>query len=140
MDLDGWCLQGEWLAWAVRFRLGLDESRAGLDIGAPFLGVAGGVEALGVCGGREAGGFGVGGPGRGEGAEAGCVWGRLGAQLGEVQVGAGAVADVHGLAQLALGPVAVENDAIDHDGEEFDDDLYDSTYQRPVLGGLVCGQ
>jgi hypothetical protein len=50
----------------------------------------------------------------------------LGAQLGEVQIGAGLVADGHGLPELPLGPEAVEDDAVDGDAEDFDDDFDDT--------------
>ena len=72
--------------------------------------------------------------GRGAGLEAGSVGRRLGAQLGQVQVGAGLVAQVHALVQLALGPEAVEDDAVDGDGDDLDDDLDDDADEGPVLG------
>jgi hypothetical protein len=39
----------------------------------------------------------------------------LRAKLGEVEVGTGAVAHSHGLAELALGPETVEDDAVNGD-------------------------
>ena len=64
----------------------------------------------------------------------------MGAELGEVEVGAGFVADGHGLAELALGPEAVEDDGVDDDAEGFDDDFDDAADEGPVLGVAVsCG-
>lgn len=74
--------------------------------------------------------------GRRLGAEAGRVGSGLDAQLGEVQVGAGLVAHVHGLVQLALGPVAVEDDAVEGDADDLDDDFDDDADESPVL--LSC--
>ena len=65
--------------------------------------------------------------------EAWGVWGRLAAQLGEVEVGAGAVAQVHGFVQLALGVEAVEDDGVDGDGDDFDDDFDDGADEGPGL-------
>jgi hypothetical protein len=59
----------------------------------------------------------------------------LGAELGEVQVRAGAVAHGHGLAELALGPEAVEDDAVNDDAEKLDDDFDDAADKCPVLSG-----
>jgi hypothetical protein len=57
----------------------------------------------------------------------------LRAQLGEVQIRAGAITHGHGLAELALGPEAVEDDAVDGDDEDFDDDFDNAAYESPVL-------
>jgi hypothetical protein len=70
---------------------------------------------------------------RGHGTEAGGVGSGLGAQLGEIEVGAGAVAHLHRLPELALGPEAVEDDAVDDDAEDFDDDFDDAADECPVL-------
>ncbi len=75
------------------------------------------------------------GGGHGRLGEAGGVWCRLAAELGEVEVGAGAVADVHGLAELALAVEAVEDDAVDDDGDGFHDDFDDGADEGPVLYG-----
>ena len=93
----------------------------------------GGVDVVGVGvvvveGGAEGGGHGGFG-------EAGGVGGGLGAQLGEVEVGAGFVADVHALVQFALGVEAVEDDGVDGDCYYFDDDFDDGADEGPVLGG-----
>lgn len=80
--------------------------------------MAGGQGVLGV----EAGGL-----------EAGGVGGGLGAELGEIEVGAGAVAHVHGLVEAALGVVAVEDDAVEQDADDVDDDLDDHADEGPVL-------
>ena len=58
---------------------------------------------------------------------------RLHAQLGQVQVGAGLVARVHGLVQLALGDEAVHEDAVDGDRDDLDGDLDDGADEGPVL-------
>lgn len=83
--------------------------------------------------GREAGGKGVLRKGGRLGAEAGRVGRRLHAQLGEVEVGPGLVAHVHGLEQLALGPVAVEDDAVERDTDDLDNDFDDHADKTPVL-------
>ncbi len=57
----------------------------------------------------------------------------LGAELGEVEVGAGAVAEVHGFVEAALGVEAVEDDGVDGNGDDLDDDLDDGADQGPVL-------
>ena len=57
----------------------------------------------------------------------------LRAELGEVQVGTGLVADSHGLPELPLRPEAVEDDAVDDDAEDLHDDLDDAADKRPVL-------
>jgi hypothetical protein len=55
--------------------------------------------------------------------------------LGEVEIRTGAVAHGHGLAELALGPEAIEDDAVDDDAEELDDDFDDAADECPVLDG-----
>ena len=67
------------------------------------------------------------------GVVAGGVGGGLGLELGEVEVGAGLVAGVHGLAELVFAVEAVEDDRVDGDGDELDDDFDDAADQRPVL-------
>jgi hypothetical protein len=46
----------------------------------------------------------------------------LRAEIGEVEVGAGAIASCHAFAKAALGPEAGEDDEGDADCEDFDDD------------------
>ena len=65
--------------------------------------------------------------------EAGGVGRGLGAELGEVEVGARAVADVHGLVQAAFGEDAVGDDAVDGDGDDFDNDFDEGADEGPVL-------
>lgn len=57
----------------------------------------------------------------------------LGAELGEVEVGAGAVAEVHRFVEAALGVEAVEDDGVDGDGDDLDGDFDDGADQRPAL-------
>lgn len=72
-------------------------------------------------------------------AEAGSVGRRLRAKLGEVQIGAGAVADGHGPPELALRPEAIEDNAVDDDCQRLDHDLDDAADKGPVLVAiLVC--
>lgn len=73
----------------------------------------------------------------GEGAESWGVGCGLGAELGEVEVGAGLVAVGHGLSELSLGPEAEEDDGVDGDDEDFNDDFDDAADEGPVLGLLV---
>lgn len=77
---------------------------------------------------------------RGERTEARRVGCRLGAELGEVEIGASLVADGHGLSELALGPETVEDDCVDDDAEGFDDDFDDAADERPVLRVAVSGE
>lgn len=114
MDLDGWGLESEGFSGFGGRGLGFDEA-------SPWTVAVFGVRRGVVDGGREARGFDVLGVRWGEGTEAGGVRGRLGAELSEVKVGAGAVADVHGFAEALLGVVAVKDDAIEDDGDGFED-------------------
>lgn len=57
--------------------------------------------------------------------------------MGKVEIRTGAVADSHGLAELALRPEAVENDTVDGDDKNLDDDLDDATDESPVLNVLL---
>ena len=61
------------------------------------------------------------------------VRGGLRAQLGEVEIAASPVAEIHGLAKPPLGPIAVEDDAVDDDGDDLDHDLDDAAEERPIL-------
>jgi len=67
------------------------------------------------------------------GTETGGVGSGLGAELGEIEIGSGLVAHVHGLVKLALGPVAVENNAVEGDANNLDHKLDDNADQGPVL-------
>ena len=92
----------------------------------------GGVEVVvGVVDGSAEGGA------HGGFGEAWSVGGGLRAQLGEVEVGAGFVADVHGFVEAAFGPVSVEDDGVDGYCEDFDDDFDDGADEGPVLDGSV---
>jgi len=73
------------------------------------------------------------GIGRRHRTEAGSVGRGLGAQLGEVEVRAGAVTDVHGFAKALLGVVSVEDNTVEDDGDTFEDDFDETTYERPTL-------
>lgn len=39
--------------------------------------------------------------------------------------------------ELALGPDTVKDDAVDADGDDFDYDLNEAAYERPVLSNLL---
>jgi hypothetical protein len=53
--------------------------------------------------------------------------------LREVQVGASAVADVHGFAEAAFGVVPVEDDAVDDNCYSFDYYFYEAADEGPGL-------
>lgn len=53
--------------------------------------------------------------------------------MSKIEVGAGAVADVHGFAEALLAVVAVEDNAIEDDGYGFQDDLNDAADEGPIL-------
>lgn len=61
------------------------------------------------------------------------VGSRLRAKLCEVEIGAGAVTNIHGLVQAALGVVAVEDDAVEQDADDLEDDFDDDADEGPVL-------
>jgi hypothetical protein len=86
-----------------------------------------------VSGGWEARRFHVGGVGWGERSETWGVRGGLRAQLGEVEIGTGFVTDIHGFAQLTFRVVAVEDNAIDDNGDGFNDYFDDAANERPGL-------
>lgn len=69
----------------------------------------------------------------GRAREARRVGGGLRAKLGEIEIGASSVSDVHGLVQAALGVVSVEDDAVEQDADDLDDDLDDDADEGPVL-------
>lgn len=54
-------------------------------------------------------------------------------ELCEPEVGAGAVTDVHGLAELALRGDTPEGVGVDTDGEELDGDFDEGTDESPIL-------
>ena len=132
VDLDRGRLQREWL------RCGRDAGLRGFDeAGARGVALFGiGERVGGVGGGWKARRLHVSAVGWGEGPEAGGVGRGLRAQLGEVEVRASFVADVHGLAELAFGVVAVEDDAIDDNGDGLDDDFDDAADKGPGLGKI----
>lgn len=65
--------------------------------------------------------------------EAWSVWCGLGAKLSEIEIGACSVADVHGLAELALAVETVENNGVYDDGDGFHNDFDDAADKGPVL-------
>jgi len=68
-----------------------------------------------------------------EGPEPGSVGGGLRAKLSEVKVGAGAVTNVHGLAETLLRVVSVEHDAVKNDAYALENNLDDAAHERPGL-------
>ena len=58
-----------------------------------------------------------------------CIGRRLGAQLREVQVGAGTVTDVHGFMELTLRAQAVEDNGVEGDCNDFDNNFNEGAYQ-----------
>ena len=127
-DAHGGRLQGEGL------RLG--EGLALADVGGVVVDGGGGAVVLALLGDVDVVvvlQVGAEGGAHGSLEEAGRVGRGLGAQLGEVEVRAGAVADVHGLVELALGAEPVENDAVKGDGDDFNDDLDEGADEGPVL-------
>lgn len=57
--------------------------------------------------------------------------------MGEVEIGAGAIADVHGLAKALLGVVSVEDDAVEDNGDAFENNFNQATNERPTLWLLI---
>ena len=53
--------------------------------------------------------------------------------MGKVEIRSGTVAHGHGLAKLALGPEAVEDDSVEGDNKNLDYDFDDAADKRPVL-------
>lgn len=53
--------------------------------------------------------------------------------LGEVELGTGFLAAVHGLGEPSFGDEAVEDDGVDEDDEDLDDDFDDGADKTPVL-------
>ena len=47
----------------------------------------------------------------------------MGPELSEVEIGASAVSDIHGLPETLLGIVSVEDDAIEEDCDAFKNDF-----------------
>ena len=62
----------------------------------------------------------------------------LGAELGEVKIGAGTIADVHRLVEAALRAEPVENDGVEAYGDDLDDDFDESADEGPVLWGMLA--
>lgn len=106
----------------------LSTGRKGVGVG-----VLADVGQVSVSSGRMTGGHGVGAEGGRLGAKARSVGSRLAAELSKVKIGTGAVSHVHGLEKASLGVVAVEDDAVEEDGEDLDDDLDDDANHGPVL-------
>lgn len=124
MDLDRGRLEGE--------GFGLGEGVVfGCELGAAVVfAVLGVVDGIVADVGREGGGH-------GGFLEARGVGGGLGAELGQVEIRPGLVADVHRLVQSALGVEAVEDDGIDGDGDDLHDDLDEGADERPILNFTV---
>jgi hypothetical protein len=51
--------------------------------------------------------------------------------LGEIEIGASAITDVHGLAKTLLGIVSVEDDSVQDDCDALDYDLNQTANKRP---------
>lgn len=66
-------------------------------------------------------------------AEAWSVGCGLRAELGEVEIGAGAVTDIHGLAQALFRVVSVEDDCVENDGDALEHNLNDTADKSPVV-------
>ncbi len=100
----------------------------------PFLGVLGAV-VFAVLGFAEVVAVEVGWERRGHRGllEARGVGSGLATELGEVEIGASTVAKVHRLVEATFGVVAIEDDAVDGDGDDFDDNLDESTDKCPML-------
>lgn len=118
LDADGGRLQGKGFRWGEGVVLGC-ELGGFVVVGVGFAVLGHGVRVVQRGGARALKARGV---GRG-----------LGAELGEVEVGASAVAEVHGFVETALGVEAVEDDGVNGDGDDLDDDLDEGADQRPAL-------
>lgn len=127
VDFDGRRLKSKGLGFCSDVRLCLDEACTSET----FFGR--GDSGGAACSRWEAWRLGIGGVGRGERAKAGCVGCGLRAELSEVEIRAGTVTDVHGLAKTLLGVVAVEYNAVEEDGDAFQDNLNETAEKRPVL-------
>lgn len=69
--------------------------------------------------------------------EPGGIRSGLAAELSEIEVRAGAIAEVHRFVEAAFGVVAVEDDAVDGDGDDFDDDLDQGANEGPALSTTI---
>lgn len=127
VDFDGRRLESEGLGVQYCVRLRVDKLGAGA--GESFFSGGRGV----VGGWWEAWGLDVLRVRWGERTEARGVGSGLRAQLGEVEIRAGAVTDVHGLAKTLLGVVSVEDDGVEEDGDALQDDFNEAANQRPRL-------
>ena len=58
---------------------------------------------------------------------------RLSPELGEIEIRAGAVAEIHRLVKLSLRPVPVEDHPVKRDDNDFDHDFNDCADQGPSL-------
>jgi hypothetical protein len=123
-------LQLEALLLGCESRLGNDQA---VSTGGERRGTLIDIAEILVCRGREARRECILREGGRLGAEARGVRSRLSAELSEVQVGSRLVAHVHGLVQLALGPVAVEDNAVESDTDNLNDELDNDADQGPVL-------
>ena len=117
MDLNRWWLKLKWFRWLWR-RCGLNKASAW---SIALLGITEWV--VGVSGWWEAW--------RLHAWETWSVWCGLRAQLSEVKIRASLVADVHGLAQLALGVVTIKDNSVDGDGDGLDNNLNDAANEGP---------
>ena len=97
-------MEGEGFGVEDGVRLGLDELHAGERLLI--------VNRVRVCGRWETRRFHMHRVRGRHGAEAGSVRCRLGAELGEVEVGTGLISHVHGLPQALLRVISVEDDTV----------------------------
>ena len=67
----------------------------------------------------------------------GGVGSRLRAELREVKIGTGAIPKIHRLMELTLRIETIKDNAVDGDGNDFDDDLDKSADERPILDDMV---
>lgn len=58
---------------------------------------------------------------------------RLAPELSEVEIGAGAIAEIHRLVKLPLRPIPVEDHPVKRNNNYFDHDFDDCADQRPSL-------
>lgn len=57
----------------------------------------------------------------------------LTAELGEVEIRAGLVPDIHALSELALAPESIKDDGVDGNGDCLDHDFDDAADECPIL-------
>lgn len=126
-------LGGRGLELEVQVALATELGRRLDELGSRGEGAFLNVGEVSVGGRRVAGGHGVLAQGGRLGSKTGGVGSGLAAELREIEIGAGTVSHIHGLEEAALGVVAVEDDAVEHDAEDLDDDLNDDADHGPVL-------